>query len=148
VTIAGFDPFTEPIISEHNGFVRFRTSSRHDPKEELNEDHGNIEKKITEFTLESLQPRIVIEDKHGKELATYFLPGFRVPECRGRRHHPYRENPRQTPEGERKTRDITGVFRGRGTLRGAQAEEPPRSSPRSRSGEIQGNGQGQADQSS
>jgi DNA-directed RNA polymerase subunit beta' len=76
VTIAGFDPFSEPIISEHNGIVRFRDIVLGTTlKEELNEDTGNIEKKITEFTLESLQPRIVIEDKHGKELATYFLPG-------------------------------------------------------------------------
>jgi len=75
-TIAMFDPFTEPIISEVDGIARF-----HDIvlgttlKEEINEDTGNIEKKITEYTLESLQPRIVIESKEGDELATYYLPG-------------------------------------------------------------------------
>ncbi len=74
--IATFDPFSEPIISEVQGTVRF-----HDIvlgttlKEEINEDTGNIEKKITEFSLESLQPRIVIENDDEEELATYYLPG-------------------------------------------------------------------------
>ncbi len=44
-------------------------------KEEVNEDTGKIEKKITEYTLETLQPRITIEDDKGNELAAYFLPG-------------------------------------------------------------------------
>ena len=75
-SIAIFDPFSEPIIAEVSGTVRF-----HDIvlgttlKEEINEDTGNIEKKITEFSLESLQPRIVIEGSKGEEQAVYFLPG-------------------------------------------------------------------------
>ncbi len=75
-SIAIFDPFSEPIIAEHDGIVRF-----HDIvlgttlKEEINEDTGNIEKKITDFSLESLQPRITLEDKDGNEVANYYLPG-------------------------------------------------------------------------
>ncbi|MBN1686820.1 MAG: DNA-directed RNA polymerase subunit beta' [Spirochaetales bacterium] len=75
-SIAIFDPFSEPIIAEVGGIVRF-----HDIilgttlKEEINEDTGNIDKKITEFTLESLQPRIVIEGKDGEESTAYYLPG-------------------------------------------------------------------------
>jgi DNA-directed RNA polymerase subunit beta' len=75
-TIAFFDPFSEPIISEASGIIRF-----HDIvlgttlKEEVNEDTGKIEKKIADYTLESLQPRITIEDEKGKELAGYFVPG-------------------------------------------------------------------------
>ncbi len=74
--LALFDPFSEPIIAETNGFVKF-----HDIvlgttlKEEVNEDTGNIEKKITEFSLESLQPRIAIVDEFENEVANYFLPG-------------------------------------------------------------------------
>ncbi len=75
-SIARFDPFSEPIIAEFSGVVRY-----HDIilgttlKEEINEDTGNIEKKITEYTLETLQPRIVLADNEGNELATYYLPG-------------------------------------------------------------------------
>jgi DNA-directed RNA polymerase subunit beta' len=75
-TIAFFDPFSEPIIAEKGGTVRF-----HDIvlgttlKEEVNEDTGKIEKKIADYTLETLQPRILIADDKGIELAAYFLPG-------------------------------------------------------------------------
>jgi DNA-directed RNA polymerase subunit beta' len=75
-TIAFFDPFSEPIIAEATGVLKF-----HDIvlgttlKEEVNEDTGKIEKKITEYSLESLQPRIIIADEKGNELAAYFLPG-------------------------------------------------------------------------
>ncbi len=74
--IATFDPFSEPIISEVAGTARFQDIVHGTTlKEEINEDTGNKEMKITEFTLESLQPRIVIEDKSGEEVATYYLPG-------------------------------------------------------------------------
>ena len=75
-TIAFFDPFSEPIIAEASGAIHF-----HDIvlgttlKEEVNEDTGKIEKKITEYSLETLQPRITIDDDKGGELAAYFLPG-------------------------------------------------------------------------
>ena len=75
-SIARFDPFSEPIIAEYSGLVKY-----HDIilgttlKEEINEESVNIEKKIIEYTLETLQPRIVIEDEDGVELAVYYLPG-------------------------------------------------------------------------
>ena len=75
-SIAIFDPFSEPIIAEKEGVVRFKDIILGTTlKEELNEDTGNIEKKITEFTMETLQPRIILEDGNGNEVATYFLPG-------------------------------------------------------------------------
>ena len=75
-TIAFFDPFSEPIIAEQDGVVKFEDIILGTTlKEEINEDTGKIEKKITEFTLETLQPRIVIIDGLGNELAKYFLPG-------------------------------------------------------------------------
>ncbi len=75
-SLATFDPFSEPIIAEENGIVRFEDIVLGTTlKEEINEDTGNIEKKITEFSLESLQPRIILEDEEGKEKAFYFLPG-------------------------------------------------------------------------
>ena len=74
-TIAYFDPFAEPIIAEETGAVRFEdivlgTTLR----EEINEDTGRIEKKITELSTETLQPRIVVETDDGGE-AVYYLPG-------------------------------------------------------------------------
>ncbi len=75
-SIAIFDPFSEPIISEVDGKVKFQDIVLGTTlKEEINEDTGNIEKKITEFTLETLQPRILIENKKGEEVGSYFLPG-------------------------------------------------------------------------
>lgn len=75
-TIATFDPFTEPIIAERQGTVRYQDIDLGTTlKEEVNEDTGNIEKKITEFSLESLQPRIVIVDEVENEIASYYLPG-------------------------------------------------------------------------
>ena len=73
--IVEFDPFSEPIIAEHSGKVLFA-----DIKEgstlinEVNEETGNIERKITEHNLENLQPRIVIQAADGQEY-TYLLPG-------------------------------------------------------------------------
>jgi DNA-directed RNA polymerase subunit beta' len=75
-TIAFFDPFSEPIISEVDGEVHFEDIILGTTlKEEINEDTGKIEKKVTEYTLESLQPRIVLMDTEGTEKATYYLPG-------------------------------------------------------------------------
>ena len=74
-SMAIFDPFSEPIIAEVNGKVKFEdiipgTTLR----EEINEDTGNIEKKITESTADTLQPRIAIVDEDGESLQDYYLP--------------------------------------------------------------------------
>ncbi|MBN2736278.1 MAG: DNA-directed RNA polymerase subunit beta' [Spirochaetales bacterium] len=75
-SIAFFDPFSEPIIAETDGIVKFEDIILGTTlKEEINEDTGKIEKKVTEFTLESLQPRILLVDDNGREVASYFLPG-------------------------------------------------------------------------
>ena len=74
-SLALFDPFSEPIIAELEGEVKFEdiipgTTLR----EEINEDTGNIEKKITEATADSLQPRISIVNADGESLQDYYLP--------------------------------------------------------------------------
>ena len=75
-TIAYFDPFAEPIIAEASGKVRFEDIVLGTTlKEEINEDTGKIEKKITEFPLESLQPRLLLVDDDDEEVASYYLPG-------------------------------------------------------------------------
>ena len=75
-SIAYFDPFSEPIIAEHDGKILFEDIILGTTlKEEINEDTGKIEKKITEYSLETLQPRLVMLDDEGNELAGYYLPG-------------------------------------------------------------------------
>ncbi len=75
-TIAYFDPFSEPIIAEAEGKVVFKDIILGTTlKEEINEDTGKIEKKITDFTVETLQPRIDVQDVTEKPLVTYYLPG-------------------------------------------------------------------------
>ncbi|MDP3177612.1 MAG: DNA-directed RNA polymerase subunit beta', partial [Spirochaetaceae bacterium] len=77
-TLATFDPFSDPIISEHDGYVRYEDIIPGSTlKEEINEETGNVEKKITEFAVErdAKQPRVVITDEAGNEIVTYHLPG-------------------------------------------------------------------------
>ncbi|HQB91155.1 MAG TPA: DNA-directed RNA polymerase subunit beta', partial [Sphaerochaeta sp.] len=77
--IVTFDPFSEPIVAEEDGFVSFVDIKLGTTLiEEVNEETGNIEKKITEHSLESLQPRIEITSEKGGKgdtLAVYLLPG-------------------------------------------------------------------------
>jgi DNA-directed RNA polymerase subunit beta' len=75
-TIATFDPFSDPIIAEAGGIVKYEDIIPGTTlKEDINMETGNIEKQITEFQLESKQPRIYIVDGNGNETASYFLPG-------------------------------------------------------------------------
>ncbi|MDR2953362.1 MAG: DNA-directed RNA polymerase subunit beta', partial [Treponema sp.] len=75
-TIATFDPFSDPIIAEAGGTVKYEDIIPGTTlKEEIDEDTGNTEKRITEFQHESKQPRIFIVDDDGNETASYFLPG-------------------------------------------------------------------------
>jgi DNA-directed RNA polymerase subunit beta' len=75
-TIATFDPFSDPIIAEASGNIKFEDIIPGTTlKEEIDEETGNTERRITEFQLESKQPRIFIVDEEGNELASYFLPG-------------------------------------------------------------------------
>ena len=74
--LATFDPFTDPIIAEQDGKLRF-TDILLDVtmREEINEDTGNTERKIADLGNETLQPRIEIVDENENILGTYYLPG-------------------------------------------------------------------------
>lgn len=75
-TIAFFDPFAEPIISEYDGYVHYEEIlSGSTLNEELDEETGLIEKRISEFQLETKQPRILITDESGNTIGSYYLPG-------------------------------------------------------------------------
>jgi len=74
--IATFDPFSDPIIAEASGRVRYEDIIPGTTlKDEVDEGSGKIEKRITEFLMEGKQPRIIIQDEEGNERASYFLPG-------------------------------------------------------------------------
>ena len=74
-TIASFDPFSEPIISEFAGTVRYEDIIDGTTlKKEINEETGNTESKIVEHPVENMQPRLVILDDDEKEVFTYPLP--------------------------------------------------------------------------
>ena len=67
-TIASFDPFSEPIISEYDGTVEFRDIVDGTTlKKEINEETGNEENKIVEHPVENMQPSLVIIGDDGKE---------------------------------------------------------------------------------
>ena len=74
-TIASFDPFSEPIISEYAGTIRFEDIVKNTTlKEETNEETGNTENKIVEHPVENMQPRLVIADDDGNDVFTYAVP--------------------------------------------------------------------------
>ena len=74
-TIATFDTFSEPIIAEVSGFVHFEDIILGSTLvEELDEETGNVEKRITGLHLDTKQPRIYITDEAGNELGSYYLP--------------------------------------------------------------------------
>ncbi len=108
-TIAFFDPFSEPIISEVSGNVRFEDIILGTTlKEEINEDTGKIEKKTTEYTLESLQPRIEILDESGDVSADYYLPGSAYLNVADGDHIQAGRTLAKLLKESVKTRDITG----------------------------------------
>ena len=75
-TIATFEPFSDPIIAELSGIVKYEDIIPGTTlKEEISEDTGHTDKRITEFQLETKQPRILILDENEAELASYHLPG-------------------------------------------------------------------------
>jgi DNA-directed RNA polymerase subunit beta' len=75
-TIATFDPFSEPIISEYDGYVHYEDIIPGSTlNEELDEETGKVEKRINEFQLETKQPRILITDESGNAIGSYYLPG-------------------------------------------------------------------------
>lgn len=75
-TIALFDPFSEPIIAEYTGYVHYEDIIPGSTlNEELDEETGKIEKRVSEFQLDQKQPRIHITDESGNTIGSYYLPG-------------------------------------------------------------------------
>ena len=73
-TIATFDTFSDPIIAEAGGTIRYEDIIPGTTMREEADDERGVEKRITEFQLEK-QPRIIIVDDNGNQVASYYLPG-------------------------------------------------------------------------
>ncbi|MDR1466412.1 MAG: DNA-directed RNA polymerase subunit beta' [Treponema sp.] len=73
--IATFDPFSDPIVAEESGIVRYKDIIDGTTMKIEFDENGNSEKRITDLQLENKQPSIVITDIEGTELASYSLPG-------------------------------------------------------------------------
>ena len=74
-SIATFDPFSEPILAEFDGVIHYEDIDKTTLREEVNEDTGNVEKKIADLASENMQPRIILKNEKEEDLATYYLPG-------------------------------------------------------------------------
>lgn len=108
-TIASFDPFSEPIVCEHEGIIRFQDIVEGTTlKREINEDTGNTENKIVEHPVENMQPRLVILDESEEELFSYSVPNNAyLSVADGDKVRPGRTLAKMLKESA-KTRDITG----------------------------------------
>jgi DNA-directed RNA polymerase subunit beta' len=74
--IGKFDPFSEPILAEAAGVVKYvDIVSGVTLREERNTETNNIEKLIKDTTLESLDPALQILSREGDVLVSYVLPG-------------------------------------------------------------------------
>ena len=70
-----FDPFSEPIIAESDGYVHFEDIIAGSTLEEkLDIQTGKVDRVITDLHQEQKQPRVLITDEAGNELGSYYLP--------------------------------------------------------------------------
>lgn len=74
--LASFDAFSDPIITEQSGYLRFvEIELGRTLREETNEDTGATERKIADLSNESAQPRVEVLNDLGEVLSVYYLPG-------------------------------------------------------------------------
>ncbi|NLM01089.1 MAG: DNA-directed RNA polymerase subunit beta' [Treponema sp.] len=108
-TIATFDPFSEPIIAEVDGYVHFEDIIEGSTlSTEVDESTGSIENKITDLHLDTKQPRVLITDEVGNELGSYYLPGGAVLSVEDNQKITTGTIIAKMPKATVKTSDITG----------------------------------------
>jgi DNA-directed RNA polymerase subunit beta' len=110
--IVTFDPFSEPFLAETSGYIAFKDIKLGSTLlKEVNTETGNVEMKITEHSLESLQPTIVLTSKpngEGEVLSTYLLPGATFLLCENGQKVGIGEVLAKLLKSGTKTADITG----------------------------------------
>ena len=107
--IGEFDPFSEPIIAESDGYVHFEDIIVGSTLEERHDmQTGNIERIITDLHLDVKQPRILITDEAGNELGSYYLPAGAVLNVDDKKQIAAGVTLARLPKVAAKSSDITG----------------------------------------
>ena len=106
-TIVTFDQFSDPIIAEYNGVIKYK-----DIEKNLKEERGYgnaVEKRISNVLVNvNIQPKILIVNSKGEELGSYDLPsGATLSVADGEEVKKGRVLAK-IPKGSVKTSDITG----------------------------------------
>lgn len=104
-----FDPYSDPIIAEVDGWARFSQIDVGSTLEEhIDTQTGNTERKIAGPHLDTQQPRIAITDEPGNELGSYFLPAGAVLAVDDGQKVTAGSILAKLPKAAQKSQDITG----------------------------------------
>ncbi len=107
--IGTFDPFSEPIISEVDGYVLFEdVIAGSTLVEEVDPNSGKVERYISDLHLDVKQPKIIITDDAGNALGSYFLPAGAVLSVEDKQQVKAGVTLAKMPVAAAKTNDITG----------------------------------------
>ena len=107
--IGEFDPYSEPIIAESDGYIHFEdviTGSTLEERHDLST--GSVERVITDLHLDVKQPRILITDEAGNELGTYHLPAGATLLVEDKHSVKAGDTLAKIPKEATKSQDITG----------------------------------------
>ena len=104
-----FDPFSEPIIAESEGYIHFEDIIVGSTLEErLDQQTGKTERTISDLHLDVKQPRILITDEAGNELGSYYLPAGAVLLVEDKQQIAAGVTLAKLPKAAQKSNDITG----------------------------------------
>lgn len=107
--IGEFDPFSDPIIAESDGYIHFEDVIVGVTLEEQTDlQTGNIERTISDLHLDVHQPRILITDEDGNELGSYYLPAGAVLNVFDKQKVAAGVTIAKLPKAAQKSSDITG----------------------------------------
>jgi DNA-directed RNA polymerase subunit beta' len=108
-TLFSWDPYSEPIVADFGGTVRFiDIVDEETVREELDESTGRRQMVIIEDRSKKLHPMIEIQDEHGVKLREFIVPvGAQLTVRDGERIEPGATLAKIAREAY-KTRDITG----------------------------------------
>ena len=107
--IGTFDPYSEPIIAEVEGYVHFEDIIAGSTLvEDIDPNTGNVERYISDLHLDVKQPRILITDEAGNERGSYYLPAGAVLAVEDKQHVDAGVTLAKIAMAAAKSSDITG----------------------------------------
>ena len=107
--VGTFDPYSEPIIAEVEGYVHFEdVIAGSTLVEDIDPNTGNVERHISELHLDVKQPRILITDEAGNERGSYYLPAGAVLTVEDKQHVDAGVTLAKIAMAAAKSNDITG----------------------------------------